>query len=153
MGNDKKSWQQPNEDHDGGNDEKQKEAGQKARKDMNLQIFQTRTSLSLRALGLLLAGSASTVQWGGGRLFDASANFFFYENSHNSETKRRKIDPEVGNEPSLRGLQTDHWTKLGSYGKNRIFGPKTEILGPKKVGFITLTMLWPRPGSSSLAKK
>ena len=63
MGNDKKSWQQPNEDHDGGNDEKQKEAGQKARKDMNLQICQTRTPLSLRALGLLLAGSASTVHY------------------------------------------------------------------------------------------
>ena len=25
-----------------------------------------------------------------------------------------------------------HRPKLGSYGKNRIFGPKTEILGPKK---------------------
>jgi len=25
-----------------------------------------------------------------------------------------------------------HQRKLGSYGKNRIFGPKTEILGPKK---------------------
>ena len=25
-----------------------------------------------------------------------------------------------------------HQPKLGSYGKNRIFGPKTEILGPKK---------------------
>jgi hypothetical protein len=25
-----------------------------------------------------------------------------------------------------------HWPKLGSYGKNRIFGPTTEILGPKK---------------------
>ena len=25
-----------------------------------------------------------------------------------------------------------HRPKLGSYGKNQIFGPKTEILGPKK---------------------
>ena len=29
----------PNEDHDGGNEEKQKEAGQKASKDMNLEMF------------------------------------------------------------------------------------------------------------------
>ena len=91
MGNDKKSWQQPNEDHDGGNDEKQKEAGQKARKDMNLQICQTRTPLSLRALGLLLAGSASTVQWGGGRLFDASANFFFTKTAITRKQKEEKL--------------------------------------------------------------
>ena len=121
---------------------------------MNLQIFQTRTSLSLRALGLLLAGSASTVQWGGGRLFDASANFFFYENSHNSETKRRKIDPEVGNEPSLRGLQTGRSQNLGPYSKNRIFGPKTEISGPKKsVHFLRHTMFWPRPEKVVQRKK
>ena len=25
-----------------------------------------------------------------------------------------------------------HQPKLGSHGKNRIFGPKTEVLGPKK---------------------
>ena len=29
----------PNEDHDGGNDEKQKEADQKASKDMNLNFY------------------------------------------------------------------------------------------------------------------
>ena len=40
-----------------------------------------------------------------------------------------------------------HQQKLGSYGKNRIFGPKTEILGPKKGGhFLGFTMFWPRPG-------
>ena len=40
-----------------------------------------------------------------------------------------------------------HRPKLGSYGKNWIFGPKTEILGPKKEAhFCTLTMFWPRPG-------
>ena len=38
-----------------------------------------------------------------------------------------------------------HPPKLGLYGKNRIFGPKTEILGPKKGShFCTLTMFWPR---------
>ena len=35
-----------------------------------------------------------------------------------------------------------HQPKLGSYGKNRIFGPKTEILGPKKgTHFLKLTTL------------
>ena len=58
---------------------------------MNLQIFQTRTSLSLRALGLLLAGSASTVQWGGGRLFDASANFFFTKTAITRKQKEEKL--------------------------------------------------------------
>ena len=38
-----------------------------------------------------------------------------------------------------------HQPKLGSYGKNRIFGPKIEILGPKKgYHFLPLTMFWPR---------
>ena len=38
-----------------------------------------------------------------------------------------------------------HQRKLGSYGKNRIFWPKTEILGPKKgTHFLILTMFWPR---------
>ena len=57
-------------------------------------------------LGLLMADGASTVQWGGGRLFDASAEFFFYENGCNSEMKSWKINPKVGNEPSIWGLQT-----------------------------------------------
>ena len=34
---DKGQISKPNEDHDGGNDEKQEEAGQKASKDMNLE--------------------------------------------------------------------------------------------------------------------
>ena len=39
-----------------------------------------------------------------------------------------------------------HQRKLGSYGKNRIFWPKTEILGPKKGShFLGLAMFWPRP--------
>ena len=58
---------------------------------------------SLRALWLLLEDG--TPQWGGGRIFDASAKFFFLENGHNSETKSQKIVPKIGNEPSLRGLQ------------------------------------------------
>ena len=43
-----------------------------------------------------------------------------------------------------------HRPKLGSYGKNWIFGPKTEILGPKKGGhFFSLNNFfrsWPEHG-------
>ena len=54
------------------------------------------------ALGLLLADG------GWGRLFGASAGFF-YENDCNSETKSRKIDPKEQNGSSFRqGLQTGH---------------------------------------------
>ena len=57
---------------------------------------------------------------------------FFCENGHNSGMKSRKIAPKEGNEQYLRGLQTGCWPKLGSYGKKRIFGPKTEIWGQKQ---------------------
>ena len=80
----------------------------------------------------ILVDSGSIVQWGEGRLFGASAEFFFYENDRNSETRSQKIVPKVGNELSLRRLQTGLWQNLGSHGKNRTFGPKTELLGPKK---------------------
>ena len=47
-----------------------------------------------------------------------------------------------------------HRPKLGSYGKNRIFGPKTEILGPKKEAhFWGLAMFWPRPEKVVQRKK
>ena len=47
-----------------------------------------------------------------------------------------------------------HQPKLGSYGKNWIFGPKTEILGPKKGShFFPLTMFWPRPKKVVQRKK
>ena len=47
-----------------------------------------------------------------------------------------------------------HRSKLGLYGKNRIFGPKTEILGPKKGGhFWGFTMFWPRPEKVVQRKK
>ena len=89
----------------------------------------------------------------GRRLFDRSTNFF-YKNCCNSGTESEKIDPKVGNERSLRGLQMGHWPKLGSYGKNRIFGPKNEILGPKKrIHFFNLTMFWPRPEKVVQRKK
>ena len=48
----------------------------------------------------------------------------------------------------------DHQPKLGSYGKNRIFGPKTEILGPKKgTHFFRQTMFWPQPEKVVQRKK
>ena len=59
---------------------------------------------ALRALVLLLADSALTVGWG--KTFWRVGPFFFYKNDRNSETKNRKIDPKVENEPSLQGLQT-----------------------------------------------
>ena len=47
-----------------------------------------------------------------------------------------------------------HQQKLGSYGKNRIFGPKTEILGPKKrLHFLVETMFWPQPEKVVQRKK
>ena len=73
---------------------------------------------------------------------------FFYENCSNSGTESRKIDPKVGNERPLRGLQMGHWPKLGSYGKNWIFGPKTEISGPKKRTFFEVHHVLATPGKS-----
>jgi len=47
-----------------------------------------------------------------------------------------------------------HQPEFGSYGKNRIFWPKTKILGPKKgIHFLTLTMFWPRPEKVVQRKK
>ena len=79
---------------------------------------------------LLLTDVAPTVRRG--KTFWRVHRIFFYENCCNSGTESRKIDPKVGNERSLRGLQTGHWPKLESYGKNWIFWPKTEISGLKK---------------------
>ena len=78
----------------------------------------------------------------------------FYKNGHNSGTKSQKVVPNVGNEPCLPGLQTGGWPKLGLYAKNRIFGPKTKISGPKKnINFLTLTMFWPGPEKVVQRKK
>ena len=46
-----------------------------------------------------------------------------------------------------------HQQKLGSYGKNQIFGPKNKISGPKKEHFLTLTKFWPRQGKVVQTKK
>ena len=47
-----------------------------------------------------------------------------------------------------------HQPKLGSYGKNRIFGPKTKIFGPKKgIHFLKFTIFWLRPEKLVQRKK
>ena len=74
---------------------------------------------ALRALGLFLADGAPAPTVGWGKTFwRVSHFFFFYENSCNSETKSRKIDPKVRNRPSRRGLQTGHLRNPGPKAKN-----------------------------------
>ena len=47
-----------------------------------------------------------------------------------------------------------HQPKLGSYGKNWIFGQKNEIFGPKKgIHFWGFTMFWPQPEKVVQRKK
>merc|ERR1711923_103972 len=100
-----------------------------------------------------VTGRRNSHRWEGGRLFEPSAGFF-YGNSCNFGTESRKIVSKVGNQPSCRGLKMGHQRKLGSYGKNRIFGPKTKILSPKKgTHFLPLTMFWPRPKKVVQRKK
>ena len=51
-------------------------------------------------------------------------SFLFYENGHNSGTERRKIVPNMGNEPSLRGPLTKIgvvWQKIGFFGQKPRF--------------------------------
>ena len=79
-----------------------------------------------------------------------------HENGCNSGTESQKIVPQVGNERSLRGLQTLNRpsTKIGIVwqisdflAQNRDFRPK------KKAHFLTLTMFWPRPEKVVQRKK
>ena len=74
---------------------------------------------ALRALGLLLADGAP--QWSAGR-------FLFLQKGCNSETKSRKINPKVGNEPSLQGSQKWDVDKIwGRMAKNRVLGQKKTL--------------------------
>ena len=75
------------------------------------------------ALGLLLADGAPTV--GRGKTFWRVNRIFF---TKTALTLEQKVGKSLR---SLRELQTGRWPKLGLYGKNRIFWPKTEVLGPK----------------------
>ena len=79
--------------------------------ELNFGLFQetfcparARSACALRALGLLLADGAPTA--GRGKTFSAVNQVFFYENCCISGTESQKIVPKVGNERSLRGLQT-----------------------------------------------
>ena len=76
-------------------------------------------------------------QWGGGRLW--RINWFFLTKT--AVTRERK---KVGSEQSLKGLQTGHRPKLGSYDKNGTCVPTIDISGPKKAHFFPQTMFWPR---------
>ena len=97
-----------------------------------------RRACAVRALGLWLADGALTVLCSGeGEDFLKRQPVFFFDNGCNSGTESRKIVLKVGNERSLQGRQTGRWPKLGSYGINRIFRPKTEILGPKKKSLLS----------------
>ena len=72
-----------------------------------LQVCAQICSLALRALGLLLADSDPPHSWEGGDFLSHQPDYF-YENCCNSETESQKIDPKVGNERPLRGLQMGH---------------------------------------------
>ena len=92
-----------------------------------LHLFPAR---ALRALGLLLYSR-------NGEDFLMGQLNFFTETAVTPEQKVKKTFPrwEIG-------------------GRNRIFGPKTEILGPKKgAHFLILTMFWPRPEKVVQRKK
>ena len=68
-------------------------------------------------------------------------------------TESRKIDPQVGNEPSLRGLQMGHWPKLVVWQKSDFFGKNWDF-GPKKsVHFLVETMFWHRQEKCCSKKK
>ena len=102
---------------------------------------------SLRALGLILADSAPILwgpQWGGGGLFDASTGFFFTKTAIPREQKVKKSLPTWemnGLSESYKRAVDQNW---GQNGKNQIFWPITEILGPKKrLHFLEETMFWP----------
>ena len=101
----------------------------------NIEILETPRypAKGLRAESTRAVTGSVPSQWVGGRLFGASAEFFFfYENDRYSETKSQKIVPKAGNEPSLRGLQTGHRLNSGSCGKKSDFWAKNRDFGPKK---------------------
>ena len=54
----------------------------------------------------------------------------------------------LAHRPSCRGLKMDHWRYPGSYGKKRIFGPKSKFSGPKKT-----STSWSKPCSSNQRAK
>ena len=109
-------------------------------------------SSPLRALGLLLADSALTV--GRGKTFWRVGQDFFTKTTVTRELKRWNIVLNVGNEPSLRGLQTGRWPKFGSYGKNCFFwGKKTRFRAQKNINFLVLVLVLATTRKSCSKKK
>ena len=78
---------------------------------------------------------------------------FFTETAVNRERKVEKIDPKVGNEPSLRGLQMGHRPKLGSYGKIGFFGQKPRFWAQKKGPLLSSNHVMATTGKSCSKKK
>ena len=84
---------------------------------------------------------APASQWERGRLFGVSTVFFFLGKQPLLGNEKSKIVPNVGNERSLRRLQTGRW---GCMAKIGFLGKKKQDFGPKKTHFLTLTMFRPR---------
>ena len=82
---------------------------------------------ALRALGLLLADGPPNS--GVGEDFLARRPVFFYENSRNTETKSRTIDPKVQNGPTFRGVQLAVDKIWDQMAKNGFSVRKSEFLG------------------------
>ena len=78
---------------------------------------------------------------------------FFTETAVNREWKVEKIDPKVGNEPSLRGLQMGHRPKLGSYGKIGFFGQKPKFWAQKKDSLLEVHHVLATPGKKLFKEK
>ena len=106
--------------------------------------------IGVRALGLFLADGAP--EWGGGRLFGASAGLF-------AKTT------QLGNKKSKNRYEGAKWTvslratiglltKTGVVMQKTDFRAKTEVSGPKKiVAFLVPSMFWPRPWKVVQTKK
>ena len=89
-------------------------------------------------------------QWGGGRLFDGSTGFF-YGSSCNSRTESQKINPKVGNERLLRGLQIDqNW---GLRAKIGFLDQKPRFPAQKKCSLLEVHHVLATPGKSCSKKK
>ena len=83
-----------------------------------------------------------------------SPGIIFQNEFHKYQHFHIKPIPQMSENMECWQLLDIYPARARSYGKNRIFGPKTEILGPKKGDhFCTLTMFWPRPEKVVQRKK
>ena len=58
-------------------------------------------------------------------------------------TEGRKSDPKVGNEPSLRGLQIGHWSKLVVWQNSDFFGKNWDFGHKNKRSLLRIHHEWP----------